>query len=1137
MTKTPDQHALRYQRLNELFTKSCQLERSARKEFLDEACGNDSNLKREVLRLLQADQHSHERHDPLLHILDRVTSTRAELTACPEEIGNYRVVRKIAEGGMGTVYEAVSTGDYQQRVAIKLLKRGSEVAELVRRFRDEVRFLAVLGEHQNIAGLLDSGTTADGVPYLVMQFVDGQRIDHYCDEHRLTIRDRLNLFLEACAAVEFAHQHTVIHRDLKPNNILITRSNTCQLIDFGIAKLLNSAPRFQAPIETKTLHRVFTPEYASPEQASGEQLTTASDVYSLGVILYELLSGHRPHENEAGERLGIFDPREPIKPSNVIKRQTATETSEGKREITTESVSRNRSSPLSRLKHDLSGDLDNIVLMALRPEPTRRYGSAEQLAADIRRHLSGLPVVAREDTLRYRCSKFVRRNRVTVGAAALISLSLVIGVVGVSVQWLRAEVAVEDARNQRDSARWEQYRANMAAALVSLQSGNTATVSRLLARCPPEYRSWEWQYVKSHEDMSIRVLPGPKSDLSRVSFSADGTRLATISQDSTAQIWDVATHAQIALLQGHEDEICDLDISADGTRLATTSFDLTARLWDINSGTQIAVLGSYGYPYITFSPDGKLVAAACDDHTIRLWNAINGTSVAVFTGHNDKVNRIAFRPDGKQIASGSFDKTVRLWDVASGKVDATLLGHTREVPRLAYSPNGSRLVTGGYFPDTAVRMWDVATGKAIATLAGHKNTIYGLSFNSAGDRLVSASSDQTARVWDGQTGKPISVLRGHRAGVRDAQFLLNSSQIVTASDDSTIMIWESSTGDLMSILSGHTGSIASLAMCPSRTLIASSANDRSVRLWNTQPGIRDGILRGHENFVYDVKISPDDSQAASVAWDGALRIWDLKTKKQVHVLDGDVPMYFTVAFNSDGTQVACGSNQRTIHLWNLKTLEKRVLGKPRTDWYGVPVPVAFSPDGKWIAGLDSDHDVSLWNIETGVQRVIYRNKSHIAISLAFQPDGRHLMIGMQEQDNLLVCWDIAEDRFFEVPVPNDAKLRTIEFSRDGSWLAVGGESQMVYVLDTTNWKTIAALPSPSFVYAISFGVDGKRMACGCRDNTIRLWDTATWQLVAELTGHQDYVHALAFTHDGTRLVSGSGDFTVRIWDTVPLRDR
>jgi non-specific serine/threonine protein kinase/serine/threonine-protein kinase len=344
-------------------------------------------------------------------------------------VGPYEIVREIGRGGMGAVYLATRADDeYQKQVAIKVVKRGMDTDFVLRRFREERQILAHL-VHPSIASLLDGGTTTDGRPYLVMDYIDGEPIDRYCRERKLGVRDRLRLFRAVLAAVHYAHQNLVIHCDLKPRNILVTRGGEPKLLDFGIAKMLSPAA---AVSRTVTSLRQMTPEYASPEQVRGEVLSTATDVYTLGVILYELLAGRKPY------RLASFRPEElerlvcredPPRPSatlapDLMDAPTVPFPEGGRPDL----------ADVRRLRRDLAGDLDNIVLKAMHKEAGRRYASAEQLGEDIRRHLEGLPVSARPDSFRYRTGKFVRRHRAGVAAAALVLLSLVGGIAATAYQ-------------------------------------------------------------------------------------------------------------------------------------------------------------------------------------------------------------------------------------------------------------------------------------------------------------------------------------------------------------------------------------------------------------------------------------------------------------------------------------------------------------------------------------------------------------------------------------------------------------------------------------------------------------------------------------------------------------------------------
>lgn len=334
---------------------------------------------------------------------------------------------------MGAVYRAIRIDDhYLKIVAIKLARAGFSTRPYLRSFKSERQILASL-DHPNIAHLLDGGATQEGLPYLVMEFIEGRPIDEYCDLHTLDTSQRLKLFLHVCAAVEYAHQKLIIHRDLKPANILVTANGTPKLLDFGIAKLLDPELYFQTADAEGTMARAMTPDYASPEQILGEPITTSGDVYSLGVVLYRLLTGHAPYiltKSNPVEWGRIIVETEPERPSAVVDRPAEITASNGNTEhLAPEDIARLRDGRPAVLRRRLSGDLDNILLMALRKDPERRYGSVEQFANDIRRSLDGRPVLARPDTILYRSGKFARRHKVPLAAVALIVISLTTGIV------------------------------------------------------------------------------------------------------------------------------------------------------------------------------------------------------------------------------------------------------------------------------------------------------------------------------------------------------------------------------------------------------------------------------------------------------------------------------------------------------------------------------------------------------------------------------------------------------------------------------------------------------------------------------------------------------------------------------------
>lgn len=421
----------KWQQIKAVFNEAIELDSAECEAFLKKQ--TDAEIISEVRELLEAEKENN--FDKPVANLSQIWQEDSAEDFIGKEIGGYKVVREIGVGGMGIVFEAVrQTDEFSQVVALKILKRGMDSDAMLRRFRHERQILATL-EHPNIAHLIDGGKTAEGVPFFALEFVKGLSIDDFCEERNLSIHQRLRLFLQVCNAVSFAHSRLVVHRDLKPNNILVTSDGTVKLLDFGIAKLISSDENLQT--QTVTQLGMMTPKYASPEQISGEPVSTSSDIYSLGLILYELLTGVSAYDfpnNRPDEIAKIICESEPIRPSSVVSGEwSGVSKTEGSSGFTT-----NPKSKITNPK-SLKGDLDTIVLKSLNKVPARRYASVEQFANDIERHLEGLPVIARPDTFSYRLEKFVKRNTVSVVAGALILLSLIGGITATSWQAYRAE--------------------------------------------------------------------------------------------------------------------------------------------------------------------------------------------------------------------------------------------------------------------------------------------------------------------------------------------------------------------------------------------------------------------------------------------------------------------------------------------------------------------------------------------------------------------------------------------------------------------------------------------------------------------------------------------------------------------------
>lgn len=453
----------RWRLIEDLFHQAIELPPNKRAGFLTAACDGDVLLLVELQKLVDGSERAQEfiETPPLM---DESTATLLGPKDNPLaglRLGSYKVIREIGRGGMGTVYLAARADqEFQKHVAIKLVTAGLDHQTIIQRFRNERQILAAL-DHPNIARLLDGGTTETGAPYFVMEYIEGQTIREYCDSHKLTTVARLELFRTVCSAVHFAHQNLIVHRDIKPANILVTSDGTPKLLDFGVAKVLS--PIAQGAETTETISRAMTPEYASPEQARGETITTASDVYSLGVLLYELLTGHRPYRFDSRSLIEIIEAicnQEPTKPSTAVGRSepSTLKGSNTNIAVTPETVSQSRDTEPYRLRRELEGDLDNIVLKAMRKEPQRRYASVEQFSEDIQRYFQGLPVIAAQDTVSYRTAKFIGRHKAGVAALFMVAITLLTATVVTAWQAsvarrerARAESRFKDVRTLTNS--------------------------------------------------------------------------------------------------------------------------------------------------------------------------------------------------------------------------------------------------------------------------------------------------------------------------------------------------------------------------------------------------------------------------------------------------------------------------------------------------------------------------------------------------------------------------------------------------------------------------------------------------------------------------------------------------------------
>jgi eukaryotic-like serine/threonine-protein kinase len=477
----------RWQRIEGLFEQALELPEGERRGFVEAACGGDGELQREVSELLASAPTAEGSLRQPIAAAAQTLAADSVMAQVGRRIGAFRLVRLLGEGGMGAVYLGERDDEeFNQRVAVKLLSHAVSSPQAVARFRDERQILAAL-EHPNIVRLLDGGSTHDGLPYLVMEHIEGTTLTRYAGQRDLSVRARVMLVRQVCAALQYAHQNLVVHRDVKPSNILVDQEGTPKVLDFGIAKLLAPSAELALEARTRTGFAIFTPEYGSPEQARGEAVSTATDVYSTGAVLYELMTGRSPHRTTGSqlEAMRAICEVEPARPSACA--------------------------PPDR-RGELAGDLDNIILKALHKEPARRYASMEQLSGDLGRWLDGLPVQARTATFGYRARKFARRNKVLVAAAMMVTVAL-LAATGVSLrqasradeQAARAEVERGKALESARRASTEAERARSAEARVQAQLDELRASQEARGKAEAEARAKGTEAELSREQLQVAL--------------------------------------------------------------------------------------------------------------------------------------------------------------------------------------------------------------------------------------------------------------------------------------------------------------------------------------------------------------------------------------------------------------------------------------------------------------------------------------------------------------------------------------------------------------------------------------------------------------------------------------------------------
>ncbi len=1040
-----------FERARSIFVELCDLPESERIAALERACGGDAALRHAVESLLAMDRI----HDDLLSD-DAVSQGIAfgidaphHDEAIPERIGRYRILRKLGDGGMGTVYEAEQQ-DPQRIVAIKTLQRWHASRPMIRRFRQESQLLGRL-QHPGIAHIYeasvhDAGDGSPPLPFFAMELVRGKPLHRHLEERRLSVRERLALFLQVADAIAYAHQRGIVHRDLKPGNILVTEEGQPKVIDFGIATSVDreelragtGESGLEQPwttLRTAPGQLVGTVPYMSPEQfgADPTAIDVRTDVYSLGVVLYEMLAGRLPHDVRS---LSLPDAARTIRDDSHPR--------------------------LGSLSRDCRGDLETIVSKALEKEPDRRYPSVVEFAADVRRFLEHQPISARPPSTFDQLAKFTRRNKPLVGGIVGIFLVLVAGIISTTSFWW-------EARANFRSQRWATYRATIEAASMALQQDDVRGAREQLALSPAELRGWEWKFLSRGLDQWESVIECDGELIGGLSFLGDGRSVTGVLGDGRVCVWDIdrgtlirscelgapitaiadaaAGDVLAVATSTHEVVLVDLTTAEAIERIAveeppqSLAIDLDARSIAIGTERRLIVLersthavrwqheatalsrGAENVARLAVVPTalGDRLLASIARGSSRAEQVVCDLATGEETGHfraDDGRVPAALAPNGQTLAVAAAARDILLVDLPSSDIRARPTGDRKSTRRIRFAPDGS--LVASLSRDGLVRVRDVGDGRSIAALQqpAPPTGIDGLVFDREGHRLATTDG---SRIYVWRIGSELAPqLRGHRGFAYSASFASDSRTIASGSfNDLTTRLWDALTGESIAAFPGVkearditftdddtivVNGTARLTIDAATGEIRSRERDEPRRSPRRESAIRaDGSMldasfgfqrNGALGRPTQVRVTqrvadgereislldhPSPARAAAFAPqarllavgcdDGSISVWDLNGPTRIRTLEGHVGTVYSVAFSPDGTRLATCGNDGSLRLWDCDSWE-RVLD--RRDHGSYVHSVRFSPDGTRIVTASGDGTLRLWDSVGKPQRLAER---------------------------------------------------------------------------------------------------------------------------------------------------------------------